>query len=267
MARIRSIKPEFFTSLTIANLELAARLTFVGLWTHCDDEGRCVDDARLIKAAVWPLDDVTAPDVERFLRALSEASLITRYEVGGRRFLAVSGWSEHQRINRPTKSKFPSPDEADSPKDEALISADEDSRPALVLLTEDSLSPHGRKGTGNREQGKEEPPAAAGPLAPASETPNQRANRLAKVYTDRVKPSNFPAVAKIVRKAVDANCTNELITKGLLALADDGRSCTTDQLRIAMFGKPRPAAQAANGSGPDVPQDRYSYSDNPEDLR
>jgi len=39
MARIRTIKPSFFTSLTIADLGLAERLTFIGLWTHVDDEG------------------------------------------------------------------------------------------------------------------------------------------------------------------------------------------------------------------------------------
>lgn len=109
MARIRTIKPEFFTSLSVASLELTARLTFIGLWTHCDDEGRCVDEARLIKAALWPLDDRTAADVEGDLRALGAATLIIRYVDGGRRYLAVAGWKEHQRINRPTPSRIPPP--------------------------------------------------------------------------------------------------------------------------------------------------------------
>jgi hypothetical protein len=102
MARIRSIKPEFFTSLTIADLTPEQRLTFIGLWTHVDDEGRCVDDARLIKAAIWPLDDRTAADIEGDLGVLSESSLILRYTLNRKRYLAVRGWSEHQKINRPT---------------------------------------------------------------------------------------------------------------------------------------------------------------------
>jgi hypothetical protein len=57
MARIRSIKPEFFTSLTIGSLSERARLAFIGIWTFVDDYGRAVDDARLVKAAVFPLDD------------------------------------------------------------------------------------------------------------------------------------------------------------------------------------------------------------------
>lgn len=110
MARIRSIKPEFFTSLSVANLTVEARLTFIGLWTHCDDSGRCVDDARLIKAALWPLDDRPAAEVDIDLKALTASSLILRYEVDGRRYIEVMGWAEHQRINRPTASKLPPPD-------------------------------------------------------------------------------------------------------------------------------------------------------------
>jgi hypothetical protein len=34
MARIRSIKPEFFTSISIADLSRDARLMFIGMWTH-----------------------------------------------------------------------------------------------------------------------------------------------------------------------------------------------------------------------------------------
>lgn len=115
MARIRTIKPDFFTSLTVADLSFEQRLTFIGLWTHADDAGRCVDDARLIKAAVWPLDDRTSVDVESDVQALAEAGLIVRYVVGGRAFMAVTGWREHQRINRPTPSKCPPPEEGETP--------------------------------------------------------------------------------------------------------------------------------------------------------
>lgn len=107
MARIRSIKPEFFTSLSNSELSIPARLTFIGLWTHADDEGRCVDDARLIKAAVWPLER-SVKAIEHDIDELEAADKVTRYEVDGRRFLAVKEW-QHQRINRPAASKLPAP--------------------------------------------------------------------------------------------------------------------------------------------------------------
>ena len=152
MARIRTIKPEFFTSLTIADLTPEQRLTFIGLWTHVDDAGRCVDDARLIKAAVWPLDDRTAADIEIDLKALSESSLITRYTLNRKRYLAVTSWEEHQRINRPTPSKLPAPEQGEQPPPEPFTSRNSDSLNAHTQLSEGSLPE--RKGTGNREQGK-----------------------------------------------------------------------------------------------------------------
>lgn len=166
MARIRTIKPEFFTSLTVASLPLEARLTFIGLWTHADDEGRCVDDTRLIRAALWPLDDRSFADVEKDLQQLADASLIVRYTVGGKRFLVVSGWREHQRINRPTRSKLPAPPAGDG---EAATSQD-------ALFSEDAVSPHDhltdaslgeRKGTGKGKERKGTPSGGRATARPA----------------------------------------------------------------------------------------------------
>lgn len=113
MARIRTIKPTFFTSLTVAGLTPEQRLTFIGLWTHVDDEGRCTDDPRLVKAALWPLDDRSAGEVDDDLWALTEASLILRYTLHERSYLAVRNWAEHQRISRPTRSNLPDPSEGE----------------------------------------------------------------------------------------------------------------------------------------------------------
>lgn len=113
MARIRTVKPEFFTSLSNADLSIPTRLTFIGLWTHADDEGRCVDDARLIKAAIWPLER-SVKAIETDLSELQKADKVTRYIVGNRRYLLITEWLTHQRINRPTPSKFPAPVEEGS---------------------------------------------------------------------------------------------------------------------------------------------------------
>ena len=42
MARIRTIKPEFFTSDDICALSPRARLLYIGLWCEADREGRLV---------------------------------------------------------------------------------------------------------------------------------------------------------------------------------------------------------------------------------
>jgi hypothetical protein len=142
MARIRTIKPGFFRSHDVTPLSYRARLTWIGLWTYVDDEGRGKDDARIIKGDLWTLEDnVTWQDVEDDLTELSLSAHVVRYSVDGRHFLAIPKWLEHQVISRPTASKFPAPDPMNI----------RDSAP----FTDDSMSTHGANtaGTGNREQG------------------------------------------------------------------------------------------------------------------
>jgi hypothetical protein len=108
MPRIRTIKPSFFRSEDVSALPLRARLTWIGLWTQCDDSGRAKDNARLIKADIWPLDGVTLRDIEEDLETLAAHGRIVRYEVDGRRYLEIVNWGDHQAIQKPTPSKLPS---------------------------------------------------------------------------------------------------------------------------------------------------------------
>ena len=108
MARIRSVKPEMRKSLTVCSWPIPVRWTFVGLLGYMDDEGRGLDDVRLIKAELYPLDDpVTPRKVNEHLAEMSVDGPLCRYEIGGRKYLHFTSWGEHQRINRPTKSKHP----------------------------------------------------------------------------------------------------------------------------------------------------------------
>lgn len=144
--RIRTTKPEFWRSDDIDALCLADRLLFVGLWNYVDDEGRGVDKAAAIAA------DLFAGDLERDpteasvrvhggLKRLHAAGLIDRYEVDGRRFLAVVTFHKHQRINRPTPSRLPAPTSGNPiPPDDSVMTH--------VQRSEDS--PPGTEEQGNR---------------------------------------------------------------------------------------------------------------------
>ena len=156
MARIRTIKPEFFTSLTIADLPLSARLTFIGLWTYVDDNGVGPADPRLIRAAVWPLEE--APDIlqrtREDLQRLHEARLVTLYEASGRPLVFVNSWDEHQKVSHPRKPRFPPPWDAPQAIDQGSCDAPEDYRSSLEdgesAPEDDALE----QGAGSREQGK-----------------------------------------------------------------------------------------------------------------
>ena len=59
--RIRTIKPEFWTSDDVAALDLDTRLLFIGLWSYVDDHGRGRDEEHLIIAALFPRDMYERP--------------------------------------------------------------------------------------------------------------------------------------------------------------------------------------------------------------
>src|SRR5687768_4523414 len=77
VARIRTIKPEFFLHEGLAELSPLHRLLFIGLWTLADKRGVLEDRPRKIKAALFPWE--SACDVDAMLWDLAEAGLIRRF--------------------------------------------------------------------------------------------------------------------------------------------------------------------------------------------
>ena len=101
MARIRSIKPEFWTSEQVMNCSPTARLLFIGLWNFCDDGGNHVASTKTIKASVFPGDDIVSSSIQGLLDELSSNGLIAFYSFENKDFLHVTGW-HHQKIEKPT---------------------------------------------------------------------------------------------------------------------------------------------------------------------
>lgn len=139
--RIRTIKPDAFKSDSLSEVPRGTRWTFAGLWTYADDAGRARDDARLVKAELYPIDDATTrEDVDNDLALLAGVGAICRYEVAGKRYFHIPGW-HHQKINRPTSSRLP-----ECPIHECSTTADtstaEDSTQALKATSEPSPAAH-----------------------------------------------------------------------------------------------------------------------------
>lgn len=93
MARIRSLKPEFFLDEDLAALPFSHRLCFQGLWCEADKDGRLEDRPKRLKATIFPYDDV---DMDDMLWTLS-VKFITRYEVDGKRYIQINNFGKHQR--------------------------------------------------------------------------------------------------------------------------------------------------------------------------
>ncbi|MDR5878807.1 hypothetical protein [Caballeronia sp. LZ032] len=108
MARIRTVKPEFWTSAQVMDLSRDARLAFIGLWNFCDDAGIHPASPKRLKAEVFPADDLSADSVAELIREMISSGLVAEYSVDGEAFWIVTGW-HHQKIDQPTY-KFPRPD-------------------------------------------------------------------------------------------------------------------------------------------------------------
>lgn len=111
MARIRTIKPEFWTSEQIADCSPTARLLFIGLWTFCDDAGRHPASTKRLKMEIFPADPFTDLELSGWVAELESAGLVTRYEAQGKEYWQVTGWY-HQKIEKPT-IKYPAPEFGD----------------------------------------------------------------------------------------------------------------------------------------------------------
>jgi len=106
MARIRTIKPEFWTDETIVELPLECRLLFIGMWNFCDDQGFIDYRPKQIKMRVMPADDI---DIVEALRILVRASLVLVWEAETGLVLQVRNWTKHQKVANAARERY-SPD-------------------------------------------------------------------------------------------------------------------------------------------------------------
>lgn len=113
MARIRTIKPEFFTSSDIVELSPLTRLFYISLWVEADREGRLEWKPKTLKLRYFPGDEKA--DFETALTELSESDLINIYEIDGKQYCEIPTFEEHQVINnRESESKIPKKEEKET---------------------------------------------------------------------------------------------------------------------------------------------------------
>lgn len=134
MARMRVIKPEFWTSEQIVSCSRDARLLFIGLLNFCDDAGLHPLSYQRLKMEVFPAEHFTIDEIQALVGELINAGLINVYYVEGKGYLIVTGW-HHQRIDTPTY-RYPLLEKHMNPK----VKYSKDIHQQLV---DDSTSPPG----------------------------------------------------------------------------------------------------------------------------
>lgn len=145
--KIRTFKPAFFQSEKIAQLSCRQRLLFMAMWALADDVGNLEFKPREIAMQAFSWDIVndqtgkTAPEpphtptgenmaehggtfphvpehspmsvmgecMEGFAK-LEALGLTASYEVANRTYLSIRNFAEHQKMSKPSRSRFPLPD-------------------------------------------------------------------------------------------------------------------------------------------------------------
>lgn len=105
MARIRTIKPEFFTSEDIVGMTPLARLFYVSLWCEADREGRFEWKPGTFKMRYFPGDNC---DINALATELIDKGLVVLFSANGKNYAEIPTFTEHQVINnRETESSIP----------------------------------------------------------------------------------------------------------------------------------------------------------------
>lgn len=111
MARIRTIKPEFWSDDEVTPfLKPLEALTFIGLICHADDEGRGKAHENLLFQRLHGLREVVPmTDFRAAMVELGRRDLVKIYEIDGKRYYLIPNFRKHQRIDKPNKSTLPAP--------------------------------------------------------------------------------------------------------------------------------------------------------------
>ena len=111
MARIRTIKPEFPQSESMGMVSRDARLLFIMLFTLADDEGRLRGNSRMLASLLFPY-DIDAPKlIDKWISELGKQKCIIQYQIEDATYIQICKWLNHQKIDKPSKSKIQPPDE------------------------------------------------------------------------------------------------------------------------------------------------------------
>lgn len=77
MARIRTIKPEFWEDEKVGKLPIPCRLFFIGCWNFADDFGCIKGNAALLKSQIFPYDEnLRVSEVKKWIDALVNARML-----------------------------------------------------------------------------------------------------------------------------------------------------------------------------------------------
>ena len=162
MARIRTIKPEFWEDEKLAKLPIHARLLFIGTWNFADDNGVLLANPVLMKSHIFPYEDIGISTISEWIDMLVENGMLIRTTYNGKDYLVIRKFLIHQKINRKSiRINLPLP---------VVLKVIDEYNKTHGVLTEPSLQEReqgiGKRndGTGMEEEMKEESAPVGRPI-------------------------------------------------------------------------------------------------------
>jgi len=98
---------DWTTSEKIDNISYEAEVLFTRLIMKADDHGCFHANLKLLKAAIFPLKDISIGMLEIYLKELTQNEIVIIYKSEGREYLQIKDFGQRLRT---MKSKFPLPD-------------------------------------------------------------------------------------------------------------------------------------------------------------
>jgi len=169
MPRIRTVKPEFFTSPSTAAVDFPVRIFYEALWCWADDFGIGETNINGLLGFAFPdSDGFSAQDVRRFCADCAQHFGVTFYTVLGRHYYAVQTWNQHQKTERrEDRRRNPPPDDPNAIPDQRIYGC-ADFAPQLPRKngaesceTSAGTGEQGNRGTGEQESSYAAPQGAA----------------------------------------------------------------------------------------------------------
>jgi hypothetical protein len=111
VARIRTIKPEFWESESVGRLSFGARLLFLASLNFADDEGFIRWNEAYLSSQAFVYDESVTESISEWMDELVRESIVFPYRAGttNQRLAWIISFRKHQVINRPQPSKLPPP--------------------------------------------------------------------------------------------------------------------------------------------------------------
>lgn len=101
MARIRTIKPDYWEDEKVGKLPIPCRLLFIGCWNFADDFGIIKGSPTLLKSQIFPYDEnLRVSEIKKWIDALVDARMLVPIIHAEESYYLIRTFRSHQVLDK-----------------------------------------------------------------------------------------------------------------------------------------------------------------------